>query len=106
MTEGGAVRRRRKVTKPRVSKSHVSKSKVTKHKRVHKTGVKKRASTKVRKTTHRKSTGLGSKTVMQLRKLAKSKGIRQSHKGVPYKKSSLVRVLLTNPTIRRIHQRK
>lgn len=63
---------------------------------------KKRVSTKKRVS----SVGLKDKTVVQLRKLARSAGIPQSHKGKTYKKSSLIRALSGKSKSKKLTHRK
>lgn len=115
MVEGGAQRKRRSGVHRRSSgvkkSSHRRVGRPSSRRTVHKRSSRRRVGgashkrssrRKVGGSSHRRrstrggsrhKSGLSSKTVMQLRKMARSAGVRQSRKGHLFKKSALIRAL-------------
>lgn len=94
--EGGAIKKK--------SKPAVKKSKPAKHSSHTTKSTTKKPAHKVRRHADESGAGrprihnlapseLREKTVIQLRQIAKSKGVPQSHNGKPYDKDSLVKVI-------------
>jgi|GEM_PF-4690451 len=83
----------KKVGRPKSTSTH---KKSSSHKKVGRPSGK-TASTRKSTTAHRKpatASTLKEKTVVQLKRMAKTKGVKQSHHGEPLRKSSLIRAIV------------